>query len=684
MNSELNSMWLDWRAKVPNGVPNPSNDYHLVLLKEICLSKGIDKDIVDNVILTLEHSIRDKLITEAKFDPGELAKVKYQQPFIDTINNGEEFDLEPSGTAILDKSNLNKKGANTSKTLKQILSGGSKSDIQSYFLNNSNRYVPILTAGSKSYTLADISKSTFTGQKGAAGGAAKPRDAAFYEQGICMAHAIINHKMSRKAAYSATDIAESKYIKYKEEVEDNVGNKIAKNIKGLPILVHTGKGGLESVQGKKYVNDTPKTDIMGKDRYSIKKEGGSQLMSGYKSDTLGVFYGAKEFWQNDPGSNPTQALDDVIDAIEDTATGFTDKAIKGDTEVGAIKDAFKEFYLNARRPDVKKETEIILKKEENKKKPDINIIKQLTDSVVPKKSKLKDVAINKHIKAEAGALGLISRADNPDWFIPGVKKIKPATTSKYFKDFLKTYKDTTMRDEAQAILEKAVDHKNLSSEFDKIWSNSHFKKWAIYEAASGNYKFSGNANLGSSEKAIANKIFKFGENGSVKMDDITPAWAAKYSTGVKSTVGYKSSGRSKASSWRLLVSEGLIPEGVSYDGTLVQYQMERIIDEEYTKLSNNMQLLVEDYMEDIDMLLIEGLWTNIKKVGSKVASYIKKIAAKLYAKIKDMISEFYNRVFKKLIDNLKAFAKKGLNFFADALGIEINGDMNFSSLNVSV
>ena len=54
MNSELNSIWLDWRAKVPNGVPNPSNDYHLVLLKELCLSKGIDRQIIDDVILVLE------------------------------------------------------------------------------------------------------------------------------------------------------------------------------------------------------------------------------------------------------------------------------------------------------------------------------------------------------------------------------------------------------------------------------------------------------------------------------------------------------------------------------------------------------------------------------------------------------------------------------------------------------
>ena len=72
MNSDLNSIWLDWRAKVPTGVPNPSNAYHLVLLKELCEKKGIDKSIVDNVILSLEKkailqeatiaSVRDKII----------------------------------------------------------------------------------------------------------------------------------------------------------------------------------------------------------------------------------------------------------------------------------------------------------------------------------------------------------------------------------------------------------------------------------------------------------------------------------------------------------------------------------------------------------------------------------------------------------------------------------------------
>ena len=56
MNFEINSIWADWRLKVPNGVPNISNDYHLVLLKELCLEQGIDTQIIDDVILVLEKT----------------------------------------------------------------------------------------------------------------------------------------------------------------------------------------------------------------------------------------------------------------------------------------------------------------------------------------------------------------------------------------------------------------------------------------------------------------------------------------------------------------------------------------------------------------------------------------------------------------------------------------------------
>ena len=56
MSFNLGKLFIEWRRIVPNGVPNPGNAYHLVLLKEVCLANGIDKDTIDNVILTLEKN----------------------------------------------------------------------------------------------------------------------------------------------------------------------------------------------------------------------------------------------------------------------------------------------------------------------------------------------------------------------------------------------------------------------------------------------------------------------------------------------------------------------------------------------------------------------------------------------------------------------------------------------------
>jgi hypothetical protein len=70
MSFDLGKLFLDWRRIVPNGVPNPNNDYHLVLLKEICLARGIDRDVVDNVILTLEKKEIDP-DTPVKYKVGD-------------------------------------------------------------------------------------------------------------------------------------------------------------------------------------------------------------------------------------------------------------------------------------------------------------------------------------------------------------------------------------------------------------------------------------------------------------------------------------------------------------------------------------------------------------------------------------------------------------------------------------
>ena len=69
MSFDLGKLFIEWRRIVPNGVPNPGNAYHLVLLKEICLAKGIDRQVVDNVILALEKVEDDTVIKYKIKDP---------------------------------------------------------------------------------------------------------------------------------------------------------------------------------------------------------------------------------------------------------------------------------------------------------------------------------------------------------------------------------------------------------------------------------------------------------------------------------------------------------------------------------------------------------------------------------------------------------------------------------------
>jgi len=670
MINPIDKILTEWAYRVHNGMPDPKNQYHLVQLEEAMTSMELPDDFRTNFLSRMRGSTV-KLLNEEPFSYSILSgKAKYQPQWLDYINNGEEFELEPNGTAIIDKKILKSKGDNSSYTFKELLSGkGSKQDWNDWFKKNKNKIIP---TNKGLLSLSQISKSTFTGQKGDVGGVKKPKDAAFYEKGICMAHAIINKGMTRQAAFKATGVNPGTYVKYQAEVEDNVGKKVVSDskIKSMPLIVHTGQGLSDSVVNP-YANNTPKTDIMaGKsNRLSVKKAGGSQLMSGLKSDTLGVFEGAKLFWASNSKVDPI--LQQCIDAIENKATGFTAEAIKGDQEVGNIKKAFKSYYIDTRYDDIKKEASKELQKELKKKDPDRDFLKQFTGKKTG--NKVSDDAINFHAKAEAQSLGLLGGGDKPHWFLRGVTQMSPTKTSKLFKDFLKTYNNTDAKKEAEAILLKSIDHKNLDALFDTIWANTEFKKWAVYEAATGNYKFSGDTTIGSTQSSIANKILKFTESGNVDVFPITVGWASNESGKVKSTVGYKSSGRSKSSSWRLQISEDILNEYSLPAGTIYQYEMNKIIDEEFSYLSGGVKLLVENYEDTIDLLLTEGFFSDMKSKASGLVKKLKSIAKKLFDGIKSMLTKFYNNVIKKLASKLKEFASKGFEFFVDALGIDITG-----------
>ena len=57
---------------------------------------------------------------------------------------------------------------------------------------------------------------------------------------------------------------------------------------------------------------------------------------------------------------------------------------------------------------------------------------------------------------------------------------------------------------------------------------------------------------------------------------------------------------------------------------------------------------------------------------------LKAAGKKIIKNIKDMITKFYQKIFKRVIDKIKEYAKKGIDAFSKLLGIEILGRTNVS------
>jgi len=647
--------------RVSSGIPDLSNEQHLIKLWDILKEHNWSVDVRVELLKNLSNQDLSKpnLVVEAVLDNSELVKDggKYSIMLLNFIKNQEKVKTKAGDMIVLAKSNLKSKGAGGNNTLEDVLTNPTNDNVNDWFKAGS-RYSPQLTdTNGVTYTISQIDKGKFSGKEVGGGGKI---DAANYEMGICMAHAMYNNNMSYKQALSATGIDKSKYEKYREAVEP-VGELVAKNISSYPLLSHSGAGKASVVNP--YTNATPKTDIFGgaSHRISLKQEGGAQLMSGGAADTKGVFVGAKTFWSKyEPGEMDT-LLSEVIDTID---TDF--KKISGDNTVSKIKEKFGEYYIGFRMPVVQKEVNDLITKLNKDKKKNKSDIKKLQ---TPK-------TLEMHIKLELSSLGLGRGSTDPKHIIPGVSQVKPNKVSSEFNNFFKTYNNEEAREEARKVLEHSIDIKStLKPKFDKLWENDIFKKWVVYEAASGNYKFSGNDNLNSGEAAMANRILQFNSSGKIKDVMITPDWAKGYSSKVKSTVGYKTAGKTKATAFRLMTEQG-VKNPEKYN-SLFEYEMEQILNTEQVKLNEGINKIIEQ-----SELLQEGFFDNLVQKGKSLVSKLKRVLTTLMNKIKNFLKKYFVDVAKKAIAKVKEYAQKGFNFFVEALGIEIKGSATVGSISL--
>ena len=180
----------------------------------------------------------------------------------------------------------------------------------------------------------------------------------------------------------------------------------------------------------------------------------------------------------------------------------------------------------------------------------------------------------------------------------------------------------------------------------------------VYEAASGLYKFTGQASTGKAypgtQREVANKILVFSDNGFVKEYTNLVDYGANNTQLVDNVVvAYKGEGRTKAASVRIFSDyepEGELP------------LLEEILNEETPRLQQEIYQIERSY------LLSEGMFRGAINKMKKFVSHVS-----------DLLKNFYEKVIKKFMTRLFELAKQGITKFLEALGLEIEGEVSMKT-----
>tara|TARA_Y100000034_G_scaffold114641_1_gene150974 strand:- start:340 stop:1332 length:993 start_codon:yes stop_codon:yes gene_type:complete len=317
-------------------------------------------------------------------------------------------------------------------------------------------------------------------------------------------------------------------------------------------------------------------------------------------------------------------------------------------EVRDSKNDFAKWYNDVRLPEVQK------------------LAKKL--KIVDKRGKdLSDTKFKSHIKDELSALGVAATKTKGNNLIDGLmiarpdfdKKMKAYVKSnvaigdvmvspKHLKNISpKELTKGKLRKEIVDILKISMDSEEWKVDLATfLTTNASLKKWLVYEAASGLYKFTGKPSTGKKytgdETAVANTMLVFYEGG-IKTKENTFTWSmANASLADNLDVSFKGSGRSKYI--KLGIAASYEPIGTP----LMEETVNQIFEEEYTNI-----LLKEGYFSDM--------------------------VADVKGKIQFAAKTLWENIIKRVIQKLKDWAAKGLTYLLDVMGIEMEGSVAFKT-----
>ena len=454
------------------------------------------------------------------------------------------------------------------------------------------------------------------------------------EVAICYEYNMLRDKDHAKALSSA-GVSEKDFAKLTPDLLE-IGKKVAKQMGNRgPLLIHSGK----AMAGKNYYeggrDKTPKADFFGdsKNYISLKKAGssgsGAQLMSAKSAEAAGVVKAAVMHLESASGSDLSgnAQFESALKILEMDmlATARNDLNV----EVAKGKKSFEAWYTTS-----SDRFELVNKKERNAKK------------------------VEAHLKAELSLAGA-SRASRgaEKNLIPGITPPSGSELKKIYDEYMEDSEfkvgdvtvsashlknvsadrltDPALKKQVIEIIETSVNSQAWQNELSKFFSdNEALKKWIVYEAGSGLFKFTGMAADGGaytgSNSNVANRILVFDNSGIASEYDMMDYASSHTSLVNNVSVSYKGSGRSK-----------YIKLGIA---SAVEHELPTL-KEEWQKLEHS--------------FLTEGMFGNMKAKFDQFVQGAKRL-----------LQKFYENTIKRVLGNLRVLGKKGLNNFLETVGLE--------------
>jgi hypothetical protein len=217
-----------------------------------------------------------------------------------------------------------------------------------------------------------------------------------------------------------------------------------------------------------------------------------------------------------------------------------------------------------------------------------------------------------------------------------------------------------MRTQITEIIDVSVGAIGWKKELTTFFEGSDgLKKWVIYEAGSGLYKFTGKTSDGKDYPGdnwrVANKMLVVSPTGYRKEYVDMIKWAGD-NIGLidQMDISYKGSGMARYIKWG-------IP-------TLLKKEVDEAVDYELPMLQEELQHIREYYLTEG---VFGDVWTKAKGIGKKV----KDMGIAILEKIKVAWKKFRLRVVKKIIKKIKEVALAGAMALLEFLGFKVESKL---------